>query len=110
MLVEAPLCTGLDEQKFHGSFEINQKKEEDWAAKVYVYDTEDGGSGGFSTIMRNRDIVERMLDDIRLRRIHCPVRECKAACKFCISIKNCGFVNRRLNRHLLIRSNIFQTD
>ena len=110
LLVEAPLCTGLDEQKFHGSFEINQKKEEDWAAKVYVYDTEDGGSGGFSTIMRNRDIMERMLDDIRLRRIHCPVRECKTACKFCISIKNCGFVNRRLNRHLLIRSNIFQTD
>ena len=55
-------------------------------------------------------IIERMLDDIRLIRIHCPVRECKAACKFCLSIKNCGFVNRRLNRHLLIMSNIFQRD
>lgn len=109
LLVLAPIHTGLDEQKFHGSFEINQKKDDDWAAKVYVYDTEDGGSGGFSTIMRNRDILEIMLDEIRLRRLYCPVRECKQACRHCIAIKNCGFVNRRLNRRLLIKSNIFQT-
>ena len=107
MLVQAPLFTGLDENKFHGSYEINDKKDEEWAARVFVYDTEDGGNGGFSTIMRNRDVIENMLDDIRQVRLHCPVRECKTACKHCLFIKNCGLVNRRLNRHLLMRSNIF---
>lgn len=107
LLVEVPLFTGLDENKFHGTYEINETKEE-WAARVYVYDTEDGGSGGFSTIMRNREILETMLDDIRLRRLNCPVRECKQACKHCLYIRNCGFVNRRLHRKLLIDSGIFQ--
>ena len=108
LLVEVPVFVGLDEHKFHGTFEINENRDE-WAARVYVYDTEDGGSGGFSTIMGNRDILVTMLDDVRLRRINCPVRECIKACKHCIYIKNCGFVNRKLNRKLLIRSGIFLT-
>lgn len=109
LLVEVPIFTGLDEYKFHGTFEINEDEGE-WAAKVYVYDTEDGGSGGFSTIMRNRDILETMLDDVRLRRINCPVRDCQQACKHCLYIRNCGFVNRKLHRKLLIESDIFQTE
>ena len=108
LLVEMPVFTGLDEHKFHGTFEINEKKHE-WAARVYVYDTEDGGSGGFSTIMGNKEILVKVLDDVRLRKINCPVRECSKACKHCIYIKNCGFVNRKLNRKLLIESGIFLT-
>lgn len=107
LLVEVPVFTGLDENKFHGAYEINED-EDGWAARVYVYDTEDGGSGGFSTVMRNREILIQMLDDIRLKRIHCPVRECKQSCKHCLYIKNCGSVNRKLNRNLLIESEIFQ--
>jgi len=109
LLVEMPIFTGLDENKFHGTFEINENKE-GWAARVYVYDTEDGGSGGFSTIIRNRNILETMLDDVRLRRINCPVRDCQHACKHCLYIKNCGFVNRKLHRKLLIHSGIFQAE
>ena len=48
-------------------------------ARVYVYDTEDGGSGGFSTIMGNKEILVKVLDDVRLRKINCPVRECSKA-------------------------------
>ena len=107
LLVEVPVFTGLDENKFHGTYEINEDRTE-WAARVYVYDTEDGGSGGFSTVMRNREILMEMLDDIRLKRINCPVRECNQACKHCLYVKNCGFVNRKLNRKLLIESGIFQ--
>lgn len=107
LLVQAPIFTGLEENKFHGTFEINDQNDE-WAASVYVYDAEDGGSGGFSTIIRNRNIFEKMLDDIRLRRLYCPVRECRQACKHCLYMGNCGFVNRRLNRKILLESGIFQ--
>lgn len=109
LLVNAPIFTGLDDHKFHGTFEISDGNSE-WAAKVFVYDAEDGGSGGFSTIMRNKEIITYMLDDVRLKKIHCPIRNCNQACKHCIYIKNCGFVNRKLNRKLLIDSGIFLQD
>ena len=110
LLVEVPIFTGLDENKFHGTFEINPNRDDDWAARVYLYDTEDGGGGGFSTIMSNRDVLETMLDNVRLRRINCPVRDCHHACKHCLFIKNCGFVNRRLHRRILKDAGIFQLE
>ena len=109
LLVEAPILTGLDENMFHGAYEINRGNA-DWAAKIYVYDVEDGSSGALSTIMRNKIILKKMLYNIHHTRLHCKIRECTHACKYCLYIRNCGSVNKKLNRHLLLKSGIFKND
>ena len=107
LLIDLPLFTGLDENMFHGAYEINYNENEDWAGKVFIYDVESGGNGGLSTIMRNKHIIQKLFYDIQHNKLQCKVRECSNACKHCLFIRNCGMINKKLNRHLLIKSKIF---
>lgn len=101
LLVLAPMWTGFEDDKFYGSYEIL-----DEGGKIYVYDTDEGGNGGFAAIIQHRDNFIRMIKSIH-QRLNCPTRECPKACKQCLFIKNCGNVNRKLNRKIVQSLRIF---
>jgi len=103
LLVLVPRFTGFEDQKFMGTYEVFDNEE---GAKVYLYDNENGGHGGFATLIKQKDSFARMIGEISRTRIHCPVRECNHACGNCLFIRRCGRVNRELNRRLLIKSEI----
>ena len=103
LLVLAPMFTGFDPDKFHGSYDALGS---DRGGKIYVYDTDEGGNGGFAALIKSRESFIKMLKEISVR-LTCPTRECLAACKQCLFIKNCGNINRGLNRHLVEELNIF---
>jgi len=106
LLVLVPLYTGFEPDKFYGSFDPLGPSV---GARVFVYDTDEGGSGGFASLMRDRNGFLRMLREIR-KRLACPTRDCLTACKQCLFVKNCGNVNRKLNRHLLNQLGVFQLE
>lgn len=97
LLVLAPMNTGFEPDKFYGSYDLDV---EERTAKVYVYDAEEGGNGGFASIIREPRRFQEMLDRV-VGRLDCRQRECPHACKQCLFVKNCGEINRHLNRHLL---------
>jgi hypothetical protein len=103
LLVLAPMYTGFEPEKFYGSYDILKAEE---GAKVYVYDTDEGGNGGFAALMKDRNNLMKMFEGIQ-ERLECPTRECSNACKQCLFIKNCGNVNRKLSRKLLLALNLF---
>lgn len=103
LLVLAPMFTGFEPEKFYGSYDVLRPEE---GAKVYVYDTDEGGNGGFAALMKDRGNLVKMFKGIQ-NRLECPTRECSNACKQCLFIKNCGNVNRKLNRKLLLALKIF---
>lgn len=103
LLVLAPMFTGFEPEKFYGSYDILKPEE---GGKVYVYDTDEGGNGGFAALMQDRDTLVKMFKSIQ-NRLECRTRECKHACKQCLFIKNCGNVNRKLNRKLLLALKVF---
>lgn len=96
LLVLVPMRTGLDPDRFYGSYDALPE-----GGKVYVYDTDEGGNGGFATLMRDTMTFVSMMKDVR-RRLECPTRECLNACKQCLFIKNCGNINRKLSRNVLL--------
>jgi ATP-dependent helicase YprA (DUF1998 family) len=103
LLVLAPMYTGFEPEKFYGSYDLLKPEE---GAKVYVYDTDEGGNGGFAALMKDRGNLVKMFQGIQ-DRLECHTRECSNACKQCLFIKNCGNVNRKLNRKLLLALKIF---
>lgn len=103
LLVLVPRYTGFEPEKFYGSYDILPDKK---GARIYVYDTDDGSNGGFAALIRDGRSFHRMLEEISMR-LGCPTRECKEACKLCLFIKNCGNVNKKLNRHLVEKLRIF---
>lgn len=105
MLVLVPRFTGYEDQKFMGAYEV---LEGEGGAKVYLYDNENGGHGGFATLIKSGDSFKKMVSEIARTRLNCPVRECKYACGNCLFIRRCGKVNRDLNRHMLLDAEIFQ--
>jgi hypothetical protein len=106
LLVLAPMYTGFEPEKFHGSYDVLRPDE---GAKVYVYDTDEGGNGGFAALMHDKDNLIKMFKNIR-QRLECRSRECQNACKQCLFIKNCGNVNRKLSRQLLLAMRVFWPD
>jgi hypothetical protein len=102
LLVLAPMFTGFEPDKFYGAFDLDVSKR---VARVYAYDAEEGGNGGFATILRAGGRFTEMLSLV-VKRLECPLRDCRYGCKQCLFIKNCGAVNRGLNRHLLRELNI----
>jgi ATP-dependent helicase YprA (DUF1998 family) len=106
LLVLAPMYTGFEPEKFHGSYDVLKPEQ---GGKVYVYDTDEGGNGGFAALMNDKDSLIRMFKNIR-QRLECRTRECSNACKQCLFIKNCGNVNRKLNRKLLLALGVFWPD
>lgn len=105
LLVLVPQFTGYEDQKFMGAYEILDNEK---GAKIYLYDNEDGGHGGFATLIKDGDRFSNMIKRIVGARLKCPVRECKHACGNCLFIRRCGKINRDLNRHYLSRAEIFQ--
>lgn len=105
LLVLVPQYTGYEDQKFMGAYEI---LDDNQGAKVYLYDNEDGGHGGFATLIKDGDRFSKMIQRIAGDRLRCPIRECKHACGNCLFIRRCGRVNRDLNRHYLSQAGIFQ--
>jgi hypothetical protein len=103
LLVLAPMYTGFEPEKFYGSYDVLKPEE---GARIYVYDTDEGGNGGFASLMKERDNLVKMFKGIQSR-LDCPTRECSNACKQCLFIKNCGNVNRKLSRKLLLALKIF---
>nr|WP_276977557.1 DUF1998 domain-containing protein [Ferrimicrobium acidiphilum] len=101
LLVLVPMMTGLDPDRFYGSYDLLPD-----GGKVFVYDTDEGGNGGFATLMRDTRSFVSMVKEMR-RRLDCPTRECLNACKQCLFIKNCGNVNRKLNRSVLLQLDLF---
>lgn len=105
LLVLVPQYTGYEDQKFMGAYEI---LDDENGAKIYLYDNENGGHGGFATLIKDGDRFSQMINRIVGERLKCPVRECKHACGNCLFIRRCGKINRELNRNYLTRSEIFQ--
>ncbi|MEM3905848.1 MAG: DUF1998 domain-containing protein [Nitrososphaerota archaeon] len=105
LLVLTPMYTGFEPEKFFGSYDITSEE----GGRVYVYDADEGGNGGFAALMDDKDNLVKMFRNIQ-RRLECPTRECPNACKQCLFIKNCGNVNRKLSRKLLLALEIFWPD
>ena len=104
LLVLAPMKTGFEPDKFYGSYDSQGE-----GARVYVYDTDEGGNGGFAALMRTKTALYDMLKETA-KRLTCPTRDCLHACKQCLFIKNCGNVNRKLNRHIVLSLELFPPD
>lgn len=104
ILNHVPTFTGMEETKFGGSYEILPDKK---GAKIYLYDNEEGGHGGFSTLMSNANNFSRMFSSVYNKTL-CPVRNCRLGCKHCLFIRNCGLGNRKINRRMLLESRILQ--
>jgi len=102
-LVLMPQFTGFEPTKFYGGYEFDEEAKE---SKVYVYDSDQGGSGGFAALMRDGEGFLDMMDQIK-ERITCPQKECDYACKLCLYTQSCGKTNQDLNRHLIIALNLF---
>jgi hypothetical protein len=103
LLVLMPQYTGLEPNKFFGSYEYNLENK---TAKVYVYDTDEGGSGGYASLMSEGSRFINIINEIKTRLL-CLQRECQYACKLCMHIENCGKLNKKLNRNILNDLNVF---
>jgi len=104
MLVLVPRFTGFEDQKFMGAYDVLENQE---GAKVYLFDNENGGNGGFATLIKQHDRFSEMVTEVGRSLINCPVRECKYACGNCLFLRKCGRVNREISRKLLKKSEIF---
>jgi hypothetical protein len=102
LLVLVPSFTGFEDQRFMGSYEI---LDEHNGAKIYLFDNEDGGNGGFATLMRQGEQFTKMIRKVSTL-IKCPVRRCEYGCGNCIYLRRCGKGNREINRQLLEESEI----
>ena len=56
LLVLAPMFTGFEPEKFYGSYDVLKPEE---GARIYVYDTDEGGNGGFASLMKERDNLSK---------------------------------------------------
>ena len=101
---QLPSATGLDETKFEASYEI---LEEGKGARIFLFDNEVGGHGGFATLMSDADRFSRMIESV-YRQTKCPIRDCNFGCEHCIFLRTCGQINRRINRRMLLDSGILQ--
>ena len=99
-----PSSTGLEETKFEASYEI---LEEGKGARIFLFDNEAGGHGGFATLMSHVDRFSDMIESI-YKRVKCPIRNCKFGCEHCVYLRNCGQSNLKLNRKMLLDSGILQ--
>jgi ATP-dependent helicase YprA (DUF1998 family) len=104
ILNQIPTFTGMDENMFGSSYEI---EDEGKGAKIYLYDNEVGGHGGFGTLMADGERFSRLIENV-YKAIKCPIRQCKIGCKHCLFIRNCGLSNNKINRRMLLDSGILQ--
>ena len=104
ILNQIPTFTGMEENLFGGSYEI---LDEGKGAKIYLYDNEVGGHGGFGTLMVDGSRFSRLIESV-YKAIKCPIRNCKLGCKHCLFLRNCNLGNNKINRRMLLDSGILQ--
>ena len=104
ILNQIPTFTGMEENLFGGSYEI---LDEGKGAKIYLYDNEVGGHGGFGTLMADGSRFSRLIESV-YKAIKCPIRNCKLGCKHCLFLRNCNLGNNKINRRMLLDSGILQ--
>jgi hypothetical protein len=104
ILNQIPTFTGMEETLFGGSFET---LDEGKGAKIYLYDNEVGGHGGFGTLMANGSRFSKLIESV-YKAIKCPIRNCKLGCKHCLFLRNCTLGNNKINRRMLLDSGILQ--
>ena len=104
ILNQIPTFTVMDENLFGSSYEI---EDEGKGAKIYLYDNEVGGHGGFGTLMADGERFSRLIENV-YKEIQCPIRKCKLGCKHCLFLRGCGLGNNKINRRMLIDSEILQ--
>ena len=102
ILYWVPSFTGFQSSQFHGSYEILDHKE---GAKVYLFDNDDGGHGGFATLIQQKESFGNMIGKV-YSSLRCPVRNCQLACAHCLYLRRCGNGNKELNRNMLLESEI----
>jgi len=105
ILNQIPTFTGIEETKFGGSYELLG---EDEGAKIYLFDNEVGGHGGFETLTKDVDRFTQMIETV-FNKAQCPIRKCNRGCKHCLFLRNCGLGNYMLNRKMLLDSEILKT-
>ena len=104
ILNQIPTFIGMEETLFGGSYEI---EDEGKGAKIYLYDNEVGGHGGFGTLMADGSRFSRLIESV-YKAIKCPIRNCKLGCKHCLFLRNCNLGNNKINRRMLLDSGILQ--
>tara|TARA_Y100001936_G_scaffold126155_1_gene123531 strand:+ start:11648 stop:13171 length:1524 start_codon:yes stop_codon:yes gene_type:complete len=104
ILNNVPTFTGIDETKFGGSYEVLPDKK---GVKIYYFDNEEGGHGGFATLTGDVKRFSDMMSAV-YNQTECPVRNCNRGCKHCLFIRNCGLGNQKIHRKLLLAANILQ--
>jgi len=102
ILNQIPTYTGIEETKFGGSFEILKDQK---GARIYLFDNETGGHGGFATLINNYSRFTKMIQSV-YNQIKCPIRQCRTGCKHCLFLRNCGLLNYKLHRKMLLDSGI----
>lgn len=91
LLVFMPIITGLPNQEFSGSYDLDKNQ-------VIIYDNQEGGIGGCKKLWDDPDNFMNLLDLITT---HVGGCDCRNKCPKCILLDTCGEVNQALNRHLL---------
>ncbi len=104
ILNNVPTFTGIDETKFGGSYEVLPDKK---GVKIYYFDNEEGGHGGFATLTGDIRRFTEMMSAV-YNQTECPVRNCNRGCKHCLFIRNCGLGNQKINRRLLLAANVLK--
>ncbi len=104
ILNQIPTFTGIEETKFGGGYEI---LEDHKGAKIYLFDNEVGGHGGFATLINDPQRFSRMIETV-YNQTKCPIRKCRFGCKHCLFLRNCGLGNHKLHRKMLLDSGILK--
>lgn len=91
LLVFMPIITGLPNQEFSGSYDLEKNQ-------VIIYDNQEGGIGGCKKLCDDPNNFLDLLDLLTETLEKC---DCRNKCPKCILLDTCGEVNQALNRHLL---------
>jgi len=98
-----PLYTGVEASKF---FEALDFSLEDQGVIIgYVYDNSEGTRGATKRVLEDAGKAYRLNQDFEahvLSSATCPLN-CKHACRACLFLERCIWLNRGLDRHMLIR-------
>lgn len=87
-----PALTGLDPTEFFESISPDDNE-------VAIFDNSPGGLGGISSLVPQGDLAlnyQYMITQGRL----CPL-DCYSACRACLFVENCVWINRALRRDML---------
>jgi len=92
-----PLFTGIEAQKFFEAIDLSGRDK--GVVIGAVYDNSEGTKGATKQILSGSEL-KRDLELLVLESVNCPLN-CQYACRACLFLERCIWLNRGLNRHLL---------